>query len=276
MLKIGLFDCPAARGQAAMAQAALQQQGLQSAVIFFNVSETTTFSDSEITAALLRGNLHAAFLPLNQLPTRLPEGLAITALSQRDQPADVLAYRPEAAEAGKIFKLKSGAKVGAATALRRAQLLDIRPDLALYAQAGPFQDLREAPLDAWILAAADAALGPTEQRKLEMLELQPREFIPAPGQGVLAWLCLRDDLVVRRAMKPLHHPEVSVCTNVERRVQQALGDEQSVGVFVERDAGGNFHAFAALAAESGLRRVRLSQSTHLGLGDRIARALWAG
>jgi hydroxymethylbilane synthase len=135
--------------------------------------------------------------------------------------------------------------------------------------------LRKGAYDAVLVSAAAIHHQNLEVSGLEVLELNPREFVPRPAQGVLAWQTHRDDLPARRILKPLHHPDVTACTNVERRVLQLLGDagQPSLGVFVERDATGNFHAFAAGEIAGAFRRVRLSQSTNFELAERLVERL---
>jgi porphobilinogen deaminase len=100
--------------------------------------------------------------------------------------------------------------------------------------------------------------------------------VPAPGQGVVAWVCNRDDLKSRQLLKNIHHPEVSACTNVERRVLQHVETElQSdfLGVYCEQDASGNYHVFAVCEAGGQLKRARLSSSTRLGLAEKLVQQL---
>ena len=271
MLKIGTRDSKLALWQAEYTQAELRRIGVESELVIFKIYDKST--GNEIEAALQRGEINLTTHAMNDLPTSQAEGLVITAVSQRDNPAELLLLRPEAVGSGQIFKLKTGAIVGASAPQQKAQLLDFRPDIELREPHGEpeyrLQKLRDGACEAIFLAAADAARLALNLDGLEVLELNPREFIPAPAQGVLAWQTHRDDLPTRRILKQIHHPEISALTNVERNVQQLLGDQTPLGVFVERDAAGNLHAFAAGEIGGELRRVRVSQSTSFGLAEKI-------
>ncbi|MBK9336756.1 MAG: hypothetical protein IPM98_09240 [Lewinellaceae bacterium] len=185
---------------------------------------------------------------------------------------------PEAVDKRQDFGLKPGATVGA-TAWRNAQMRDFRPDVVLQNLnediLACIENLQDGAYDAVLLSAADINQRNLDLSGLEVSELNPREFVPRPAQGVLAWQTHRDDLSTRRILKQLHHPNVSACTNVERRVLHLLGGDAHLllGVLVECDAGGVFHAFAACAREGRLRRTRLSQSTRIELAEQVVKSL---
>ena len=272
MLHIGTLGAPDARRHADYTQEALRRIGVGSAVV---VAQNLP----DLEAAVLHGTVQLAVHRLSDLPTLLPDGLVVTAVSAREHPGDLLLVRSEAVDRGQDFALKPYAVLGGGTLWRIAQMRDFRPDVVF---KNPDEDLsalleslRQGALDAVIVAAADLHLSGLDASGLEVLPLHPSEFVPAPAQGVLAYQTHRDDLTVRRTLKQLHHPEVSACTNVERRVLQLLGGDRTLplGVFVERDVGGNFHAFAALEQAGTVRRARRSQSTNVGLAEQVVRAL---
>lgn len=237
------------------------------------------FFTKEIEDALLRGEVDLAVHSMKDLPTSQPEGLVITAVSYRDNPADLLLIRPEAVDASQVFKLKPGAIAGTSAARRKAQLRDFRPDVELKDLRGNvptrLDKLRQGDYDAIFLAAAGVARLELDLSGLEVITLNPREFVPAPAQGVLAWQTHRDDLPTRRLLKQLHHPEVSAITNLERRVLQLMdgGCQLPLGVHAERDPAGNYHVFAACELDGVLHRAQLSQSTSFGLADKIVAQL---
>ncbi|HNG90689.1 MAG TPA: hydroxymethylbilane synthase, partial [Saprospiraceae bacterium] len=184
-------------------------------------------------------------------------------------------------EGGQIFRLKTGATVGSSAARRKAQLADYRPDLVLKDIRGNvptrLQRLRDGDFDAIFLAAAGLNRLGVDLSGLERIELHPREFVPAPAQGVLAWQTHRDDTPTRLLLRRLHHPEVSAVTNVERRVLQLLdgGCQLPLGVYCERDAAGHFHAHAACMIGTEMRRVRVSSSTSFDLAETVVQRLKA-
>jgi len=237
--------------------------------------ESTLVQVENPAEAILRGDADVAVQPLSELPLTRPEGVVVTAVSSREYPGDVLVMRPEALDNRLDFGLAHSAAVLTTTPWQAAQLRDFRPDLGIAVSGGTtfLDDLHKAKCVAVVLPAA--VLEGMGVSGLEVVPLNPREFVPAPGQGVVAWLAHHDDLPVRRLLKQVHHPDVSSCTNVERRVLQLLGGdaESLLGAFVERDAAGNFHAFVAYAYPGGIRRTRLSQSTNFELAERVVERL---
>ena len=79
----------------------------------------------ELETAMLNGDIDIAVHSLKDMPVEVPEGLKITAVTQREDPGDVL-VSPKY----KLFsELPKGAKIGTSSLRRKAQLLSARPDL---------------------------------------------------------------------------------------------------------------------------------------------------
>lgn len=291
MLKIGTRGSKLALWQAEFTQAELARVGVASELVIiktqgdmvqhlsFDKLEGKGFFTKEIEDALLRGEVDLAVHSMKDLPTCQPEGLAITAVSYRDNPADLLIIRPEAFDATEILRLKKGAIVGSSANRRKAQLHAFRPDAQPKDIRGNvptrLEKLRSGDFDAIFLAAAGVSRLNLDLSGFEVFALPPREFVPAPAQGVLAWQTNRDDTATRTLLKKIHHSEVSACTNVERRVLQLMegGCQLPLGAYCERDAAGNFHAFAACEIGGEMRRTRLSSSTSFGMADKLVAAL---
>ena len=290
-LRIGTRGSKLALWQAHYTQTELARIGVESELVIiktqgdlvqhlsFEKMEGKGFFTKEIEDALLRGDVDLAVHSMKDLPTSPPEGLVITAVSYRDNPADWLIARPEALAQGEIFRLKKGAVVGTSAARRKAQMADYRPDVSLKDIRGNvptrLEKLRQGDFDAIFLAAAGVSRLDLDLSGLEKIELHPREFVPAPAQGVLAWQTNRGDTATRLLLKKLHRPEVSAVTNVERRVLQLMdgGCQLPLGVHCERDATGHFHAFAACQVGGEMRRVRLSSSTSFGMAEALVERL---
>ena len=294
MLKIGTHNSQAALRQAAFTQAELARVGMTSELVIFQRDEEALshpgWADTkgkdiftkEMEDALLCGEIDLAVHELKYLPTQAPEGLVTTAVSKRINPAELLAIRPEAFDPARIFKVKAGAVIAASDTRCKTQMQDIRPDTEILDLYEPptvrQQKLRDGLFDTIFLAASDVQWLELDLGGLEVVELNPREFVPAPAQGVLAWLTNRDDLPTRRMLKQIHHPEVSACTNVERRVLQLFNDDDQLplGVYCERDLTGNFHAFAACLLHGEMRRAHVSRSTSAGMAEALYERLVGG
>ena len=137
----------------------------------------------EIEEALLSGRVDLAVHSMKDVPTELPPGLAIVAMPEREDPADVLISRTGA----RLAALPRGARVGTSSLRRQAQLLRHRPDLTIVGLRGNLdtriRKLDSEGLDAIILAAAGVrrlGLG-----HLVTEALPPEVLLPAVGQGAL-------------------------------------------------------------------------------------------
>ena len=291
MLKIGTRGSKLALWQAEFTQAELARIGVESELVIiktqgdlvqhlgFDKLEGKGFFTKEIEEALLRGEVDLAVHSMKDLPTSQPEGLVVTAVSYRHNPADLLIIRKEAYSEKALLKLVPNTIVGTSANRRKAQLLAYRPDVQLKDIRGNvptrLEKLRSGDFDAIFLAAAGIERLGLDLSDFEVMQLPVREFVPAPAQGVLAWQTNRNDVPTRLILKQLHHTEVSSCTNVERKVLQLMegGCQLPLGVYCERDGSGNFHAFAACEIKGQLRRTRLSSSTSFGMAEKLVEQL---
>jgi hydroxymethylbilane synthase len=271
-IKIGTQGDAPAIWQANYTKFSLEEKGVDAELASFQ-------TPGEVKAALLRGDVDMAVDALSDLPTTQPDGLVVAGVSFREDPADCLLIRHGEA-AAQLFSLKNGAVVHASTARRKAQLLGYRPDVQFLDSADEvptlLDRLRSGDFDGLILANAYLARLTLELDGVEKINLNVREFVPAPAQGVLAYRCCSDDLETRRLIQQhLHEPNTSAVTNVERKVLKQIGDEKPLGVYCERDSSGNYHVWAALAdaLNKPVRRIRLSQSTNFGLAEKVVEGL---
>lgn len=259
----------------------IKTQGDKIQHLTFDKLEGKGFFTKEIEDALLRGDVDMAVHSMKDLPTNSPEGLVITAVSYREDPADFLLIKKESTEEGKVLKLKEEAVVGTSSARRKAQMLDFRPDIELKDIRGNvptrINKLREGQFDAIVLAGAGVKRLELDLSDLEVITFNPREFIPAPAQGVLAYQTCSDDKTTRRILKHIHHSDVSAATNVERKVLNMLdgGCQLPLGAYCERDQMGYYHLWVARAESwnAPVKRVRLSSSTSAGLAEQALERL---
>lgn len=175
----------------------------------------------EIEEAMLAGEIDLAVHSLKDVPTALPEGLGLVAVLERADPRDAWIARGGAS----LDAIPRGARVGTTSLRRRAQLLARRPDLAVEDLRGNvdtrLRKLKEGAFDAILLAMAGLTrLGRTEE---VTTPLDASEFLPAPGQGVIALECRRDDPATAAAVQPLHHEGTQRAVTAERGFLAALG-----------------------------------------------------
>jgi len=223
----------------------------------------------EIEEALVAAEVDLAVHSLKDVPTALPPGLVLSALLERADPRDALiSSGPRLAELG------AGATVGTTSLRRRALVGALRPDLTLQDLRGNVDTrlcrLREGRFDAILLAMAGLTRLGRADEVTEVLD--PRRFVPAPGQGAIALECREDDQVVRDAVAPLHHPATARAVSAERTFLAALGGGCNVPL--------GAHAFASdpgllLVAFVGARdgRAMLRAERHGEDPESLGRAL---
>ncbi|MCX7886834.1 MAG: hydroxymethylbilane synthase, partial [Verrucomicrobiae bacterium] len=81
----------------------------------------------EIEEQLLAGKIQVAVHSLKDMPTELPDGLVLAAVTERVDPGDAL-ISPQYKT---LDRLPANAKVGTSSLRRKAQLLNVRPDLTI-------------------------------------------------------------------------------------------------------------------------------------------------
>ena len=174
----------------------------------------------EIEEALLARDIDIAVHSMKDMPTMLPDGLAIVCLLQREDPCDVL-ISPKAAS---IKELPMGARVGTSSLRRQALLLRLRPDL----RVAPFRgnvETRLAKLDAGAVDATLLALAGLKRLGLAGINtsvVQPDEMLPAVAQGAIGIEARINDAPVARLLAPLNHPPTEYCVRAERAFLAAL------------------------------------------------------
>ncbi|HVC50432.1 MAG TPA: hydroxymethylbilane synthase [Stellaceae bacterium] len=174
----------------------------------------------EIEAALIDRRIDLAVHSLKDMETVLPDGLVIGCVLPRDDPRDALVAR----HGGRLADLPAGARIGTASLRRSAQLLRLRPDLAVAPIRGNV-NTRLAKLAAGEVDALMAALCGLQRLGRAAVAtdiLAPETMLPAVGQGALAIECRAGDARVQRLLAPLHDSPSAACVTAERAMLAAL------------------------------------------------------
>ncbi len=235
-LKLGTRGSKLARWQAEWVKAELARHGTAAELVIITTQgdadvdrplhqlEGKGFFTKEIEDALLDGRIDAAVHSLKDLPTKLPPGLALGAVPQRADPAEVLVTR--FADIVSIAGLGPGIRIGTSSLRRMAQIRYLRPDLEVVPLRGNVptrvQNVKDGRdgLDAALLAAA--GLERLELGGQIAARLDPLEVMPAPGQGALGLEVRSDDGRARAALAPLEHAASARQVVAERSVLAAL------------------------------------------------------
>src|SRR5205823_6312212 len=175
----------------------------------------------ELELTLLDRRVDIAVHSLKDLPTIIPEGLAITATPEREDPRDALVLRADAdAHDASLKNLPEGAVVGTSSLRRIAQLKHLRPDVRIKDLRGNV-DTRLRKLDAGeydALILASAGLRRLGFASRISLALPPAACVPAPGQGIVAVETRADDERTRRAVAAIDDAAASASLTAERNV----------------------------------------------------------
>ena len=174
----------------------------------------------EIEEALLDRRVNLAVHSMKDVPTDLPAGLDIVAITEREDPFDVLISRTGA----RFTNLPVGARVGTSSLRRQAQLLHHRPDLTIVPLRGNLdtrlRKLDSEGLDAVVLAAAGVKRLGWMDRITEFLS--PDVCLPAIGQGALGIEGRQGDPIATAMVGVLNHQETHAAVLAERAFLRRL------------------------------------------------------
>src|SRR5579863_935308 len=191
----------------------------------------------EIEEALAAGRVDLAVHSLKDLPTELPPGFEIAAITERQDPRDAFC----SCHYSSFQQLPRGARVGTSSLRRQAQLKSVRPDLDIHPLRGNvdtrLRKLEQGEYDAIILAAAGLyRLGKTE---LVRQVISPDMMCPAAGQGALGIEIRLGDAATREHLKFLDNPAARAATTCERALLNSLGGgcQVPIGAFAEKKNG---------------------------------------
>ncbi|AFZ20555.1 hydroxymethylbilane synthase [Allocoleopsis franciscana] len=187
----------------------------------------------ELELGMINNDIDLAVHSLKDLPTRLPEGLVLGAVTERENPADALVVHSKHQDK-QIDTLPEGAVIGTSSLRRLAQLRYHFPHLAFKDIRGNLNTrlakLDAGEYDALILAAAGLKRLDMSDRIHQIL---PSDLsLHAVGQGALGIECREDDAEVLELLKALEHIPTAQRCYAERAFLRELegGCQVPIGV----------------------------------------------
>jgi hydroxymethylbilane synthase len=232
----------------------------------------------ELELALLDERIDVAVHSLKDLPTQLPQGLALGAVPRRESPFDVLV----ATGCRSLDDLPRGARVGTSSLRRRAQLLAVRRDLEVVDLRGNIDTRLRKVFGGEVHAAvlARAGLLRLGQANAIACELPPSIMVPAPGQGALGLEVREGDESVLRLLASLADPGATAETAAERACLAALEGGCQVPIGASAQAtGSRLQLTACVCSLDGARVLRTTVEGHRDrareAGERAAQDLLA-
>lgn len=228
----------------------------------------------ELEAALLDRRIDIAVHSLKDVPTDIPDGLRLLAVTVREDTRDVLVAR-----AG-LDTLSTGSKIGTGSLRRAVQLTHYRPDLEVSSIRGNVETrlrkVTSGELDGVIVAAAAIARLNLGKQVTEYLPVD--RFLPAVGQGALVIEGRRDDEEVAGLVKPVNHFPTWYSVLAERAFLKALGGGCRAPIAALASVRGNVIKLDGMIADphgrkmlSGTEKGSTSQPEEVGA--RLARRL---
>jgi len=232
----------------------------------------------ELETALEDGRADLAVHSLKDVPMHMPEGFALAAIGEREDPHDAFVSN----QYENLAALPAGSVVGTSSLRRESQLRARFPHLVVEPLRGNVQTrlrkLDEGKYAAIILAAAGLKRLGLGSRIRNVISSE--DSLPAVGQGALGIECRADRADVIALLQPLHHPGTAACVLAERAMSRVLAGSCQVplGGFAEVQ-GGALRMRGFVASPDGKRMVRADLTGGIAdpeaLGRQVAEDLLA-
>ncbi|MFZ6691826.1 hydroxymethylbilane synthase [Undibacterium sp. SXout20W] len=217
----------------------------------------------ELEVAMADGVADLAVHSLKDVPMDLPDGFALAAVMEREDPRDAFVSNLY----DSLASLPEGAIVGTSS-LRRQALISARfPHLVIKPLRGNLdtrlRKLDEGEYAAIILAAAGLKRLGLPQRIRAFLP--PEDSLPAAGQGAMAIEIPSNRPELAAWLAPLNHLATSQAVHAERAISKAFGGSCQIplAAFAQVD-GAEMHLRAMVATPDGLR---LAKAELVGASD---------
>lgn len=230
-----------------------------------NIEFIQNESIENVLTKLSEGDIEMAVMDLSDIG-KLSDELCIAALTERSDAHFKLYVRNTALDKSKDLRVKENATIAVTQNLSGKMVSHLRPDCEYNVIWKNGVDASEWVHDALI---TNFNVDPESHQKFD---LHPSEFPPKAGKGVSAYLCRKDNLTLRKLLASIHETAVSVCTNVERSIENKLKEQniKEAGIFCEQDTNGNYHVYLNyLDADGSLKSLKYSQSTNYQLGEKV-------
>ena len=232
----------------------------------------------EIEEAMLAGEAQMAVHSLKDVPTVMPQGLLLSAITKREDVRDAMLSEKYA----DIDTLPQGAVVGTSSLRRRMQLLQERPDLIIKDLRGNvdtrIRKLKEGEFDAIILAAAGINRLGLTQSVAHFYPISMDEMLPAMGQGALGIETVNEPWVLEIA-RALEDADSRLETTIERGFVDTLqgGCQVPIGVSARVQKDGSVNVRSILGLPDGTEmmgeELSVSRDAITGVGEAMAQRL---
>lgn len=209
----------------------------------------------ELEQALADGRADLAVHSMKDVPMHLPDGFALAAIGEREDPRDAFVSNNYA----RLEDLPHGSVVGTSSLRRQSQLQARLPHLKIESLRGNLQTrlrkLDEGQYAAIILAAAGLKRLGLESRITQLISTE--HSIPAVGQGALGIEINAARVDLLPILAPLNHGDTAACVEAERGMSRALAGSCQVplGAYAEHH-GAELHMTGFVASTDGRELLR--------------------
>lgn len=230
----------------------------------------------ELDRALLDERIDCAVHSLKDLPSRLPEGIALAAVGRRASPFDAFVGHPDIDTP--LEELPEGAVIATASLRRRAQLLAWRSDLTVVPVRGNvdsrLETLTESDWHGMVLAVA--GLRRLDRGDVIRTVIPHEIMVPAVGQGALGITCRTEDSALRTLLRgTVHDLDTATAVTAERSFMKRIGGGCQVptGAWARLNSDGQLVIDGCVAALDGSESFRTQKTVPLERADAVGATL---
>jgi hydroxymethylbilane synthase len=225
-----------------------------------------------LMSRLLDGECDVLVLDAACLPTRMPVGLTIGALTRRITPYDALISNDDCI----LDELREGAALITSTLRREAQLRYYRPDLKIVRSQGSFdavlQKVKSGKVDCAVVAAADVERLNKQESVTELLTNSV--CIPAAGQGALALIIRSAEEQFRDTVQSINDPATHTMLRAEWAFLEQLDVDAAAPVAVLASIEGKALELEGMVAfPDGSERIQCMVKGSIGNEEDLGRTL---
>ena len=227
-IRIGTRDSELALWQAHTVEKKLNDLGFKTKIVavkstgdvildkpLYELGITGIFTKT-LDVAMINGDVDIAVHSMKDVPTALPQGIVQAAVLERANTLDILVHK------GNLDFLNESGTIATGSLRRQAQWLNKYPSHKVVDLRGNvnlrMKKLNEADWNGAVFAAAG----------LERINLKPENFInldwmiPAPAQGAMLVVAMRNDNFTLDALSHLNDIETEIATYIERQFLKTL------------------------------------------------------
>lgn len=223
----------------------------------------------EIERQLLDGIIDMAVHSLKDLPTEIPEGLEIKAVLEREDPRDIQVNTLGAP----LRELPDGFSIGTSSPRRKAQISSAYPHLSIIPLRGNIETRLNkssgVECNGAVLAAAGLIRLNLTHHITEFLPIE--EFVPPPGQGVIAVETRTESSYITECLTSIDHAHTRAAITAERLFLSNVGGgcQTPLGAHATI-AGNNLTLRAFLGSEDGTTTYNHSATGQINQAQAVA------